>query len=61
MSGSVHQLVEIDASMLSKWQVGDGDYFWESNGNLQFPEMAGNVDVQLKQYTEVTSSHTTSM
>ena len=34
-------------------QVGDGDFFWETNGSLQFPEMAGNVDVQLKQYTEV--------
>lgn len=34
-------------------QVGDGDFFWESNGTLQFPEMAGNVDVQLKQYTDV--------
>lgn len=34
-------------------QVGDGDFFWESNGSAQFPEMAGNVDVQLKQYQEV--------
>ncbi|KAA6417657.1 MAG: SM Sec1-family [Trebouxia sp. A1-2] len=25
---------------------------YESNGTLQFPEMAGNVDVQLKQYTD---------
>ena len=37
-------------------QVGDGDFFWESNGTLQFPEMAGNVDVQLKQYTDVRPS-----
>ena len=36
-----------------KLQVGDGDFFWESNGSAQFPEMAGNVDVQLKQYQEV--------
>ena len=34
-------------------QVGDGDWFWEANGSLQFPEMAGNVDVALKQYQEV--------
>lgn len=34
-------------------QVGDGDFFWESNGSAHFPEMAGNVDVQLKQYQEV--------
>lgn len=35
-----------------RYEVGDGDFFWESNGTLQFPEVAGNVDVQLKQYTD---------
>ncbi|KAL3137459.1 hypothetical protein ABBQ38_004749 [Trebouxia sp. C0009 RCD-2024] len=39
-------------SSKKRYEVGDGDFFWESNGSAQFPEMAGNVDVQLKQYQE---------
>ena len=34
-------------------QVGEGDFFWESNGSSTFPKMAEDVDAQIKQYTEV--------
>lgn len=34
-------------------QVGDGDFFWESNGSSTFPKMAEDVDAQIKQYQEV--------
>lgn len=40
------------ASNKKRYEVGDGDWFWEANGSLQFPEMAGNVDIALKQYQE---------
>lgn len=40
------------ASSKKRYEVGDGDFFWENNGSVTFPEMAGNVDVQLKQYQE---------
>ena len=34
-------------------QVGEGDFFWESNGSSTFQEMAEDVETQIKQYQEV--------
>jgi hypothetical protein len=33
-------------------QVGEGDFFWEANGRNQFPKVAEDVDVQLRQYKQ---------
>ncbi len=32
--------------------MGEGDFFWEANGRNQFPKVAEDVDVQLRQYKQ---------
>lgn len=34
-------------------QVGEADFFWESNGRSQFPEAASEVDIQVQKYKQV--------
>lgn len=34
-------------------EVGEGDFFWESNARSTFPKVAADVDVQLTKYKQV--------
>lgn len=34
-------------------EVGEGDFFWEANARLQFPDVAKECDAQLGKYKQV--------
>lgn len=41
------------ATAKKSFEVGDGDFFWESHGRAQFPKVAAEVDAQIMQYKQV--------